>query len=125
MSRALTLCEAADALRVSKRWLQYWLADHPVDSAGMPFYVPMGRNKTFEEADITRIRAAIRREEQCRLHSIGVKGSGIIEEQLARLASEAACEAPAKRPTKTQQRARLPRWKAATGKVISMAPRQS
>lgn len=125
MSRALTLDEAADALRVSKRWLQYWLADHPVDSAGMPFYVPMGRNKTFEESDITRIRSAIRREEQCRLNSIGVKGYGIIEEQLAQLASDAVSVVPAKPRAKTSPRARLPRWKASTGKVISMGQRQS
>lgn len=125
MSRALTLDEAADALRVSKRWLQYWLADHPVDSAGMPFYVPMGTKKTFEESDILRIRAAIRREEQCRLSSIGVKGYGIIEEQLGQLASDACSAAPAKPRAKTSPRARLPRWKANTGKVISMGQRQS
>jgi len=47
MSRALTMDEAADNLRVSRRWLEYWLAAHPVDTTGNPFYVPMGRRKTF------------------------------------------------------------------------------
>ncbi len=32
VTRALTLIEAAEDLRVSRRWLEYWLADHPVDA---------------------------------------------------------------------------------------------
>lgn len=31
---ALTMDEAAQALRVSRRWLEYWLAAHPVDGSG-------------------------------------------------------------------------------------------
>lgn len=34
MTRALTIDEAAYDLRVSRRWLEYWLTDHPVDAAG-------------------------------------------------------------------------------------------
>jgi hypothetical protein len=37
MSPLLTLKEAAAELRVSKQWLQYWLVEHPVDAAGVPF----------------------------------------------------------------------------------------
>jgi hypothetical protein len=29
----LTLAQAATEIGVSKRWFQYWLADHPVDGA--------------------------------------------------------------------------------------------
>jgi hypothetical protein len=72
MTRVFTLAEAAAELRKSKRWLQEWLSKHPVDETGTPFYVPMGRSKTFEEADISRIRAFMREEERRRLSSIGV-----------------------------------------------------
>jgi hypothetical protein len=48
MSRALTLDEAASELRKTPRWLKEWLAKHPVDATGTPFYVPLGRTKTFE-----------------------------------------------------------------------------
>jgi hypothetical protein len=125
MSRALTLDEAAADLRVSRRWLEYWLADHPVDAAGTPFYVPMGRRKTFELTDIARIRACIREEEKCRLHSIGVRGSGITAAQLGRLAADSVCEALAKPRARTSPRARLPRSRSDTGMVISMARDQS
>src|SRR6266403_3947347 len=97
-SRAFTMDEAADELLVSRRWLEYWLADHPVDATGTPFYVPMGRRKTFEQNDIARIRACIREEERCRLSSIGVKAARptITEELLARLAVASSSPAPAK-----------------------------
>jgi hypothetical protein len=72
MTRVFTLAEAAAELRKSKRWLQEWLSKHPVDETGTPFYVPMGRSKTFDEADISRIRAFMREEERRRLSSIGV-----------------------------------------------------
>jgi hypothetical protein len=48
MSPLLTIKEAAAEPRVSKQWLQYWLVEHPVDAAGVPFYIPMGCRKTFE-----------------------------------------------------------------------------
>ncbi len=47
-----TLDEAARQLRKSRRWLLDWLRSHPADSAGVPFYSPMGRTKTFDDADI-------------------------------------------------------------------------
>jgi hypothetical protein len=59
MTRGLTIDEAAAELRKTSRWLKEWLGKHPVDAAGVPFYVPLGRTKTFEAADIARIRAAI------------------------------------------------------------------
>jgi len=116
----LTLAQAATEIGVSKRWLQYWLAEHPVDAAGIPFYVPIGRNKRFEQSDLGRIKAAIREGERCRLNSIGATGSTIIAEQLGRLASGAVFGAPARPKTKTSPRARLPRSKIGSGKVISM-----
>lgn len=125
MSRSLTLDEAADVLRKTPRWLKDWLAKNPVDEAGTPFYIPMGRTKTFEESDIARIRGAIRRGEQCRLKSIGVERSGIVEAQLAQLAVESSFDALCTPRTRTSQRARLPRSKRNTGTVISMAPRPS
>src|SRR3954462_3529965 len=121
MTKALTLVEAAAELRMSKRWLEQWLAKHPVDAAGNPFYVPMGRKKTFEPADITRIRESIRGEERCRLSSIGVTGTyGITAARLARLAADSASAALAKPRTKTSRRVTFPSSKRSTGTVISM-----
>ena len=125
MTKALTIDEAATDLRKTARWLKQWLAENPVDEAGIPFYVPMGRSKTFEPSDVARIRAHIRREEQCRLKSIGVVGSGIVEAQLARLAVESSFDAHCKPKTRTSPRARLPRSKRNTGTVILMDQRQS
>jgi hypothetical protein len=45
MSPLLALKEAAAELRVSKQWLQYWLVEHPIDAAGVPFYIPMRSRK--------------------------------------------------------------------------------
>ena len=117
---ALTFIEAADELRVSRRWLEYWLAAHPVDAGGNPFYVPMGRRKTFEPGDISRIRACIREEERCRLKSIGVARLGIIEARLGRMAIDSASEALARPKAKTLRRVTLPKSKRDIGKVISM-----
>src|ERR1700682_1386619 len=121
-SSAFTFDQAAAELLVSRRWLEYWLADHPVDAAGTPFYVPMGRKKTFEQNDIARIREVIREEERWRLKSIGVKAatSTSMAGLLGRLAADAACEVLAKPPTKTSRRVTLPRSSNNTGRVISM-----
>lgn len=123
--KLITLVQAAAEIGVSKRWLQYWLAENPVDSAGLPFYVPIGRNKRFDVADVGRIKAAIREGERCRLSSIGVKGSTIAAEQLARLVSDVVITSRFTPRTKTPRRARLPKSSPDTGKVISMDPRQS
>jgi hypothetical protein len=64
-----TMEEAAKELRKSRRWLQDWLRDHPTDAAGIPFYAPLGRTKTFSDTDLERIRATAREEERCRLNS--------------------------------------------------------
>lgn len=125
MTRGLTIAEAASELRKTSRWLKEWLGKHPVDAAGIPFYVPLGRTKTFEAADIARIRAAIRETERCRLKSIGVVGSGIVEAQLAQMAVESVLGSRSIPKTRIQQRARLPRSKRNTGTVISMVQRQS
>jgi DNA-binding transcriptional MerR regulator len=63
----LTIKEAAAELRVSKQWLQYWLVQHPMDAAGVPFYVPMGSRKKFEPQDLDRIRTYMRSLEAARL----------------------------------------------------------
>lgn len=55
MSHPLTLAEAASRLRKSKRWLQDWLAQNPVDAAGRPFCSRLGRSRLFRESDIDRI----------------------------------------------------------------------
>jgi hypothetical protein len=125
MSRAITLDEAAEYLRKTPRWLKAWLAENPVDEAGVPFYIPAGRTKLFELSDIARVRAHIRRGEQCRLKSLGVVGSGIVEEQLAQMAVESSFAAHFEPKARTSPRAKLPRSKRNTGTVISMAQRQS
>src|SRR5262249_41282755 len=63
----LTMDEAAIRLRSSRRSLQDWLAAHPTDPAGVPYYVPNGRRKLFAEADIARILAAKREDEARRI----------------------------------------------------------
>ncbi|MET4034432.1 DNA-binding transcriptional MerR regulator [Bradyrhizobium sp. JR7.2] len=63
----LTLKETAEQLGVSKRWLQYWLAENPVDAAGVPFYIPFGNRKKFEPRDIERMRNHMREIEAARL----------------------------------------------------------
>lgn len=68
MGAVYTLEEAAERLRKTARWLRDWLRHHPVDAAGVPFYSPMGRTKTFDEGDLARIRSAEREAERCRLN---------------------------------------------------------
>ena len=60
MSHPLTLAETAARLRKSKRWLQDWLAQNPVDAAGRPFYSRLGITLLFREDNIERIEAAMR-----------------------------------------------------------------
>ncbi len=110
---------------MSKRWLQYWLAENPVDSAGLPFYVPIGRNKRFDVADIGRIKAAIREGERCRLSFHRRKGSTIAAEQLAQLASDAALTCRPDHRRQGHRGAPASDSKPDTGKVISMDPRPS
>jgi hypothetical protein len=63
----LSIKEAAAALSVSPQWLKYWLVENPVDAAGVPFYVPMGRRWKFQQQDIERILAHMRALESARL----------------------------------------------------------
>jgi DNA-binding transcriptional MerR regulator len=60
---------AAERLGVSKRWLQKFLRQHPVDRAGVPFYVPFGSRKRFTEKDLERILEMNRNAEIDRLLS--------------------------------------------------------
>jgi hypothetical protein len=69
MGMIYNMNEAAAQLRKSRRWLQGWLANHPVDQFGQPFYSPFGRTKTFDDSDLARIRKAAREDERCRLSS--------------------------------------------------------
>ena len=60
-----TMDDAAAALSISRRRLVQWLAQHPTDEVGVPFYVPNGNRKLFSDTDITRI-IAFRRELEAR-----------------------------------------------------------
>lgn len=94
MSRALTLNEAAAELRKTPRWLMEWLRKRPADKAGEPYYTPVGRDKIFHQADISRIELALREGVKCRSSS-GRRG-------------------PAKRPiTKSVERTSESEWKLA------------
>jgi len=75
-TRTYTLSEAAKELRKSRRWLQDWLRDHPVDRYGVPFYSPLGRAKMFSDSDLTRILETTREEERCRLNSSNRRKKG-------------------------------------------------
>ena len=68
MTRAMTMDEAAKALRKSRRWLHDWLAKNPVDAAGRPFCSKLGRTRLFRETDITRILDAAL-DKSCRSNS--------------------------------------------------------
>lgn len=61
--------DAAERLGVSKRWLQKFLRQHPVDTAGVPFYIPIGNRKRFTERDLERILEMNRNAEKDRLLS--------------------------------------------------------
>ena len=61
--------DAAERLGVSKWWLQKFLRQHPVDKAGVPFYVPIGNRKRFTELDLERILEMNRNTEKDRLLS--------------------------------------------------------
>jgi DNA-binding transcriptional MerR regulator len=61
--------DAAERLGVSKRWLQKFLRQHPVDTSGVPFYIPIGNRKRFTERDLERILETNRNAEKDRLLS--------------------------------------------------------
>jgi DNA-binding transcriptional MerR regulator len=117
----LTIKEAAAELRVSKQWLQYWLAANPVDAAGVPFYVPMGNRKRFEPQDIDRIRAYMRDLEAARLglstkskaRLVGLlSGLGGGYEELVRMREAEKRKKEAEKANRPRQRrVRLPRAK--------------
>ena len=92
---------AAERLGVSKWWLQKFLRQHPVDKAGVPFYVPIGNRKRFTELDLERILEMKRDAEKDRLLSappidtdwraqhkayegFGNKPDGLLSDRLAR-----------------------------------------
>jgi hypothetical protein len=117
----LTIQEAANDLRVSRRWLEYWLAANPIDVAGVPFYVPMGRSKKFAVTDIERMLSHMRDLEAARLgpsvkskvRLVGlmsqIGGGGY--EQLLRMREEAKRKKEAEKATRPKRRVRLPRRK--------------
>jgi hypothetical protein len=87
MTELMTIEEAAAKLRKSKRWLQYFLRAHPVDSAGKPLFKQLGRSKLFDETDIVRITqtsSAL----TCPLSSTNAAASGIAVRQLPKGATE-------------------------------------
>jgi excisionase family DNA binding protein len=67
ISPLLTITEVAAALSVSKQWLKYWLISNPVDTEGLPFYLPIGRRWKFERQDVDRILLHMRMCESARL----------------------------------------------------------
>ena len=69
MSLTYNIKDAAGRLGVSKWWLQKFLRQHPVDRAGVPFYVPIGNRKRFTERDLERILEMNRNAEKDRLLS--------------------------------------------------------
>lgn len=52
MTDLLTMDEAATKLRISRRWLQDFIQDHP-------YYRTAGRKKLFTDEDITRLIEAM------------------------------------------------------------------
>jgi len=86
--------DAAERLGVSKRWLQKFLRQHPVDRAGVPFYVPIGTRKRVTELDLERILEMNRKAEIDRLLSapaqhnayegFGNKPERVLSDRLAR-----------------------------------------
>lgn len=118
----LTIKEAAAELRVSRRWLEYWLAEHPVDAAGVPFYVRTGRSKKFEQADIDRMLAYMRALEAARLgpgiaskaRLVGMlsqAGGGGYDALVRLREAEKRKKEIEKRATQPKRRVRLPRFK--------------
>src|SRR5262249_28152359 len=69
MSLTYSLTEAARRLGISRRWLQNFLRDEPVDKNGSPFYVLFGRRKRFNERDLERIIETLRDQERQKLES--------------------------------------------------------
>jgi hypothetical protein len=69
VSLTYNIKDAAGRLGVSKWWLQKFLRQHPVDRAGVPFYVPIGNRKRFTERDLERILEMNRNAEKDRLLS--------------------------------------------------------
>jgi hypothetical protein len=59
--------QAAERLGMSKRWLQGFVQDYPVDKNGTPFYLRLGNRKRFTDRDLERILEANRAEEKERL----------------------------------------------------------
>lgn len=92
MTHSLTLIEAAAELRISKRTLQNWLSQYPVDAEGVPFYIKIGRAKTFEPNDIDRIRAFLREKGRIRFSPGGHFASNVSTATLAWLATTGSHE---------------------------------
>jgi hypothetical protein len=111
----LTINEASDELRVSRRWLEYWLAANPVDAAGVPFYVRMGRSKKFTATDIERMLAHMRDLERVRLgpRVTAAAGTANLIGRLAQLGSynDLVKLREKTKPKQPQRRMRLPRFK--------------
>ncbi|MGY2906563.1 hypothetical protein [Bradyrhizobium sp. URHC0002] len=118
----LTIKEAAAELRVSQQWLKYWLVQHPVDTAGVPFYIQTGSRKKFELKDIDRIIAHLRELESARLgpsvksqvRLIGLMSQVVgidYEERVRQREAEKRRKEAERRERRVKQRVRLPRAK--------------
>jgi hypothetical protein len=123
----LSIKQAAAELSVSQQWLKYWLVTNPVDTAGVPFYVPIGRRWKFQPQDIERILAHLRVLESVRLgpsvkskvRLVGlmsqVRGGGY--DVLVRMREEEKRKKEAENVTRKPRRprGRLPRFKPKDG----------
>lgn len=66
-SAVYSLDEAASRLGKSRRWFVEWLNANPCDQYWRPYYCALGRTKTFDDLDITRLRRALEAEAIARL----------------------------------------------------------
>src|SRR6516164_5101236 len=86
----LTIEEAAAVLRVSRRWLNEWLGKNP------DCYIPAGRKKRLDHADVERIKARLREGNRCRSRSghlaRGIRRTGRSVERISDSTLTAALE---------------------------------
>lgn len=115
-----TMPETAEQLRVSRRWLQDYIKEHP-------FYRMAGRKKLFSADDIRKLHETMPRPEQP-MYSIRQSGRAVsynpslrrtrhatVDEVLALLEEDKRKEREAKRAKREAEMAARRRSKAVTG----------
>jgi hypothetical protein len=109
--RMLTMDDVAKESGMSIRWFQGWIAAHPVDASGTPFYIPMGRRKMLEAFDVTRIKNCPRGLQETRWRGASGPRPNIPTDELIHLAIENTVAARPKAKTR-QTRVRIPNTKS-------------